>query len=386
MRNGSHHESFGWHLLRATPVLLGITFIVHALFGGVLLLSADVAALDSFLLLRAPRRAERIALVVIDEVDYRERFRSRSPLDPAPLQEILNAIAAGRPALLGVDLDTSAPEHRSLQAPAGIPVVWARGAHETEPGRLELEPVLGGREPPKAGLAGVVPDADGVVRRYLRSFPIRGGTTLNWEIARAVATPCLRREIARGDADLLRHPGEPVALLYHFAGGAASLPRYPARLVLDGARNPETWGRNGPLTGRIVLLGGTYRAARDRHVTPLGMLAGVDLVALAVESDLSCRGVREAAHWVLALLDLASGTLLVSLHYISMKRCWPLRRVLLLSLLAIPALAVAASAVVFHTAGYWLSSLPLLAGVFIHQLYETGKHYREMYLAERYSQ
>lgn len=383
MGSKTHREGFGRHLLRAAPVLLGSFLIVHAVFGGVWLLSADAAALDSFLLLRAPRHAGRVALVVIDEVDYRERFHARSPLDPTALQEVLNAIAAGRPALVGVDLDTSAPVFTSLRVPPGIRVVWARGAREVQPGQLEPQPALGGSDPPDTGIAGVVPDSDGVVRRYLRSFPIPGGTTFNWAIARSVATPCLRRELAQEDAEPPLSHGEPVAFLYDFAGGAASLPRYPARLVLDGARNPEAWGRSGPLTGRIVLLGGTYLAARDRHVTPVGPLAGVDLVALAVESDLSCRGVRDAAHWVGGLLDLASGTLLVYLHHLSMRRQWPLRGVLLLSLVAIPVLAVAASAIVFHTAGYWLSSLPLLLGVLLHQLYETGLHYRKMYLAER---
>ena len=57
----------------------------------------------------------------------------------------------------------------------------------------------------------------------------------------------------------------------------------------------------------MVLLGGLFHAARDEYTTPLGRMAGVQLMAHAVESELQGGGFRWPREPVMLLLNIAGG-------------------------------------------------------------------------------
>src|SRR5262249_1914480 len=59
-----------------------------------------------------------------------------------------------------------------------------------------------------------------------------------------------------------------------------------------------------PIKDKIVVLGGTYRAARDVHATPVGQRAGMNLLASAIETELTNRGIRLTNHALAIAVDL----------------------------------------------------------------------------------
>ena len=62
--------------------------------------------------------------------------------------------------------------------------------------------------------------------------------------------------------------------------------------------------RKALFEGKIVLIGGAYHEARDEYFTPLGVMKGVELNALAIQSDLGGGGIHEVneiLNWLLIL-------------------------------------------------------------------------------------
>src|SRR5207247_6823178 len=90
--------------------------------------------------------------------------------------------------------------------------------------------------------------------------------------------------------------------------------RFSASAILTGSKQ-SYWKENSPLKDKIVLLGGFYHAARDEYVTPLGPMAGVLLIAQAIESDLTGGGIRLVTHAVGFFLEILAGIVLVWLNW-----------------------------------------------------------------------
>ena len=89
---------------------------------------------------------------------------------------LIDAIASGGPKVIGVDLDTASETFQQLRTPEHWPpIVWGQGVKEKDH-HFELLPVLGGQKLNRAsdhtGIAALPQDSDGVVRRYVREFPV----------------------------------------------------------------------------------------------------------------------------------------------------------------------------------------------------------------------
>ena len=102
-------------------------------------------------------------------------------------------------------------------------------------------------------------------------------------------------------------------------------------------------------------------------------MAGVELIAYAVESDLSGGGIREAPVALEVIADFVVGSAVVLLFWFL-----PLRPALLLSLLAVPALTIVASWLIFNSLAVWLDFVPMLVGMLIHQLYDDAERHHEL--------
>jgi CHASE2 domain-containing sensor protein len=144
--------------------------------------------------------------------------------------------------------------------------------------------------------------------------------------------------------------------------------------VLAGAGG-EAGGEAGPLTGKIVLLGGLYRAARDEYLTPVGPRAGVELVAQSVESELSGGGVRTTNEALMVALEILGGVLMV---YVYSR--FRLGTALVASMVGIPFLALVFSFTSFSSVGRWASFIPTMVAVLLHQLHHHAVEYRRLYL------
>lgn len=119
---------------------------------------------------------------------------------------------------------------------------------------------------------------------------------------------------------------------------------------------------------RIVLIGGTYKGARDIYRTPLGEMPGVQLMAQALQTDLH-EGISETGEFRKFFVDILAGLAVIFLwsetvsHYVSLKK------VFWLSLFGIPGAFLLTSLYLFHHR-IWLDTIAITVGVVIHQVYE----------------
>jgi CHASE2 domain-containing sensor protein len=156
----------------------------------------------------------------------------------------------------------------------------------------------------------------------------------------------------------------------NYAGGGAQFPHLTANTVIK-ASTAVPWQNFNPLKGRIALIGGSFRAARDRYVTPVGYLDGVDILALTI---LSIRnGIVTSTATRFFITDLLLGFALLTATWF-FRRTW----VLLLSFVLIPVIALLISLAVFTTSGYFFSFIPIISGVFFHHLVEHAIEHRKL--------
>ena len=242
----------------------------------------------------------RTVLVSIGADDYQRLFRGTSPLDPHPLQKLVARIMAGGPAVLGVDIDTSAPAFATLPRdidPAALGrIVWGRDiAPTSEVDALPApRPFLGGAGLPEAirsGLAvSVIDGSAGTVRWWRRSVPTTQGHL-----------PSLAAELTRNEGPASTSGGDPSALRSVRFATTERL-ELPASVVLaDGFEWRDL------IRGRVVLLGGRYDRA-DVHPTALGLMSGLEILANTVETERTGRAYQRphvAAIVLIGLIDLA---------------------------------------------------------------------------------
>lgn len=333
----------------------------------------ETAALDTFINLKAPSVSRHVTLVTVDDADYRALFRETSPLDPIGLRQILHALIDGDPAVIGVDLDTSAASFHGILDDIAVTtspvVVWGRDAKILSSSAVRPLPVLGRVSVPstvRTGLALLPRDADGLVRRHRRSFTVEGSVdgveqlpSLPWAVLDAY-----RHERA------IRAPAPATPQVLNFFADTYQFPRLRARHVLEAAQG-QGWTVDSPIRGRVVLLGATYRAAREEYLTPAGTMFGVMLLAQALESDLSGGGVQTVNHVLMLILEIACGVALVYVHHRHHERP---ALAFALNLLMLPVLAGLGSLLAFSAFAYWANFIPILAAVTIHQV---ANHLRE---------
>jgi CHASE2 domain-containing sensor protein len=160
-------------------------------------------------------------------------------------------------------------------------------------------------------------------------------------------------------------------LRLNFSGERYTFEPLSAENVLQASKT-EGWRTNGPLKGKVVLLGGYYRASRDFYVTPVGRMAGVQLMAQAVESELH-GGIRTANHLAAFALDVLAGLIVVLIQH-----RFRLLPALVISLVAIPCLSFIGSFLAFSTLAWWVSFAPVTAGVLVHELYHHAAEYQRL--------
>ena len=128
------------------------------------------------------------------------------------------------------------------------------------------------------------------------------------------------------------------------------------------------------ISSPIVLVGGAYSLGRDEYLTPLGKMAGVELLANAVETEIH-GGVR-ALTWKMAVpLDLLMGTVIVLIYF--RLRGKP-RAAMVWSIAITLAVPLLIGMVSFYGFTAFLNFVPIMAGMIAHQMYEGTKEAVEL--------
>jgi CHASE2 domain-containing sensor protein len=366
----SGHPSFLKHFVTGCAVVLIAAVITHLLEDSWIFRHLENANLDIWLLAKKPVPSKDVFVVSITDDDYRNLFHATSPLQQDVVQQIVTAITAAGAKTIGVDLDTAEWDPgraAALEAlPGHVPVVWAREySEDAEDGKLER--VLGGAgEGVCYGLPSYTPDEDGVIRRYEPVLHTRNGRA-EVSFARRIAGNCEEPKTPEGEAG-----GE--EKLINFIGDRRAFDHLSSAALLTLSAVPG-WssGAQNPLRGKIVLLGGTFRAARDKFFTPVGRMDGVDILAHTVHSELPGGEVPRPGGLFFFVVDLLLGVALVSGVWF-LPRGWALPAIFL----GVPVLAFVASWATFQSVGYFASFVPVLGGVLLHEMIEHFHEHRHL--------
>jgi CHASE2 domain-containing sensor protein len=345
-----------------------LTLLLTLVFGRVgALRQLETTALDTQLRLRGSNYKEReIVIVTINDDDYKQLFQSKSPLDPVVLKTLLGAIALGKPKVIGVDIDTTAPQFQDFRPESTWPpIVWARaGVYSKVKKKFHLFDVLGGQTPaPLSGATMLKEDDDGALRRYTRNLTTEDGEFPSLPTVLASQFDAARTSRADSKDDLfITYSGFQFQHIY-------------ARDILSLAKKPS-WPQNDLMKGKIVLLGGSYEAS-DEHDTPVGWMNGVDVLANATETELQGGGPKPAPRAAIILLQIFDGFLLLLLF-----QQFRLRKAVVLSLAAVPLFSIIASLLAFRSVAFWAYFAPILIAVLGQQLYERGKDYQKTLITD----
>jgi CHASE2 domain-containing sensor protein len=354
----------------------------------------ETTTLDTWLRLQKPIKPQFVCVVTINEDDYRTIFDGKSPLRPEAVMTLIRAIADGKPAVIGVDIDTSDAQWQSIVSElqplsqGRTVIVWEQEAiGQEEP--LTPVSVLGGAEitpKPLSGISGLFQDWDGVVRRSRRYFSTKGALEGQMEIVDSFPWAIVKA-FSQGFSKAGRLPSELGHALQgethggrklererflNFSGGRYDFPTYSASFVLT-AHEAEWWKDKSPFRGQVVLLGGSYRAGRDVYMTASGPASGVQLMAQVVESELQGRGISGLNRLLMVLFDFVAWIALVAVYYFCR-----LSVALWISIVAIPLFSLAGSLFAFSSFAYWADFAPVIVGVLIHQLYDHAQEYRRL--------
>lgn len=322
-------------------------------------------SLDSAIEIQDKSPAKSVQLVTINNADYATLFSSTSPLNPKTLSKVLMAIAQAHPRAIIVDVDTSDSSFATMELPS-TPTVWNMGGQEANGGKFLGQFPLGGSRVPAGStiaLAVVPNDERGIIRGYRRVYKLNNGAL--------IASPAYAASRLLGSTSAL--PLEmPFAnerfldFRYGFKPASAS--------NLLSASGYETWKSISAFRDKVIVVGGTFLAARDRYATPAGLLYGCEIVAQEAESEIDGTSIPRASRWLTGLLLVLGGLATVALyHWVN------LRLAFLLSLLFIPILSIISNWILFHRLAAWGAMVPLVCAVIVAELYAKASLYLEFY-------
>jgi hypothetical protein len=269
-----------------------------------------------------------------------------------------------------------------------VNTAWKGEREETT--ALALQTVAGrdvGADSKHSGVPQFPVDPDSVVRRYRRWYRVveLSGTVrseslpeakLLASLPHAVAKeckPCVAEdpkwraeEASESDDLILKYVGDPsvfspIEARYLLPRVSGKLYPRPQQMEIDRALELKQ--------PRIVLIGGTYKGARDVYRTPLGEMAGVELLAQAVETDLH-KGIQEPNDVWKILADITAGFLVILLW-----NAKPLRHSMSLRIFFTVCVGAIFLAFTFLSKflfqhGIWLDTAAIVLGVVAHQVWE----------------
>ena len=263
----------------------------------------------------APTPRSDIAIVAIDDASLQSV--GRWPWRRTVHADLVQRIAAQQPKALGIDILLSEPDLQHPHDDALLSQAIAQAGNVVLPIDWRMAGVDVGAELPIArlrdaarelGHVNVSVDEDGVIRRY---FGAQGEDTGPWPHF-SIAMRCAAGQphpLCRGHA--LPAPGErwvqSAPEIINFARGEAPYPVYAAEDVLTGKVPSDAF------TGKYVLLGATASGLGDYFASPVRPssrhIAGVELIAHALDAQLSGQHVVPASAATNALINVGIGTL-----------------------------------------------------------------------------
>lgn len=268
----------------------------------------ELKALDAFFSIRGEHHSDTpIVLVSIGEDSFDE-LNVAWPWPRTIHGEILDRIAAGKPAAVGIDIAFPEPSSRGSEDDARLAdainqagnVILAAAltrVEDTGYAKDDLNPPIPVLREHAAGYAPVnlQPDADAFIRT--------AGTQISFQ-DRTLPTFVSAIGDQAVKAGLPRPAIEQDEFLINFRGRPGSFPTIPAYRVLEGQIPEETF------KDTIVLIGATSHLLHDMYPTPFaprGDMPGIEIHANALDTLLQGIPVQRAPLWIGWFTMLAAG-------------------------------------------------------------------------------
>jgi CHASE2 domain-containing sensor protein len=322
------------------------------------------SSLDAAIAVQRPEDSQTVRLVTINDQDYANLFHARSPLDANVLAKILAAVARASPRVIVVDVDTADDSFKTLAAPP-VPIVWDVSGDQLADGKFKLDLPIGGSPLPSGSVLAlaIAPlDDRGIVRGYQETYPLESGGSVSSpgfaaaQLFKGQPSPPVN---AAADTHL-------IDFHYRFASVRAS------DLLQDADSN--TWDQLASFKDQAVVIGGTYRVARDRYATPKGLLNGSEIVAQAAASEIAATFIPTVNRWLTGALMLLGGLMTLAIYN------WlPFKKAFLSSLLLVPILSIGSNWLLFHRVAAWGAMVPLVFAVIVAELYSKAALYLAFY-------
>ena len=402
-------KTFISRLVKSLPlILLGLVFIVY--FSRTELYTKfEMSFLDTQMRTDNPLNASDVIIVEITEDDFKTIFESRThPLNPPKLQQLITAVSAGKPCVIGVDIGTDFSEFSNKDyfqiQDEWSPIVWVRDTKDILPDTSKKPiptEVLGGQVNPNlnSGLPLLIDDSQGVTRKYKRIIETEKGELpiFAWAVyLEAAKQKCAGIEFP-DQTKIDQRQKETSSLFIKYSRGNPnqtiddSSPnkskssnqnstdkdwnqtdyfgriKIPASQIIEFAKSVE-WQNNELIKDKIVLIGGSYD--EDIHNTPLGKMWGVEIMANVVESELRGGGIKPPGVLITALLAVFDGFLLLGLFHI-----FPWHKAFLIGIAALFMLSFVCSFLAFGSFSYWILFAPVMFGILLAEFFDRVKDY-----------
>ncbi|MEG1201864.1 MAG: CHASE2 domain-containing protein [Comamonas sp.] len=263
----------------------------------------------------APKARDDIVIVAIDDASLQSV--GRWPWRRSVHAELVKRIAAQKPKTLGIDVLLSEPDLQHPQDDLQLALALAQAGNVVMPIDWRMAGVDVGAELPIASLrqaarelghVNVNVDEDGIIRRY---YGAQGEDTGPWPHF-SIAMLCAAGQphpLCRGN--LVPEPGERWVQMspevFTFSRGDTPYRVYSAEDVLAGKLPRDAF------TNKYVLLGATASGLGDYFASPVRPssrhIAGVELIAHALDSQLAGRHVAPASAATNTLINVGLITL-----------------------------------------------------------------------------
>ncbi len=357
-------QKTGWvsALSRSKLALLAIAVLVVLFQSRGLPGKFAAESLDAAVAVQQHFPSDIVSLLVIDDDAYLNLFADTSPLNPEIFSKLLEAVATGGAKAIVVDVETSDSRFATMKVPA-IPTVWGMVGMRNDKGSYTVRPPLGGRVLPSGSVSAIalVPiDDRGIVRGYRRLYRRTDGSVT---ASPGYALATLLRGNSPVSEDTPRENERYLDFRYDFRKA------FKARDVISDAKF-TSWHALQMFNNKVVVIGGTYWASRDRYATPSGPLSGCEIVAQEVQAELDGTSIAPASRSLTGLLLVLGGLATVVVYH------WlKLRAAFVLSLILIPLLSITSNWILFHRLSMWGAMVPLVSAVLMVQLYAQASLY-----------
>ena len=429
-------SAYRGYFLRAILIGLAISVVVTAL-ARIGYFKPYQNPLTNLLHFITQKKAHQVVLLFITEEEYKQGFHGISPLSRARLAEIVNVMVKLKAKVIALDVDISDPssEDRKLSdamshaSAAGVPIVVVGNLtaiqekpkasedsfldlrpykdeklHTTEDGFMLFEDLSPGSQWMDKAIYGgnfFRLDTDRVFRMAEGFYMIKNkGLKYNlpylpvpsFPVAVAAAYCGISQE-ALLEALLNVHDNK--VTFSNWRGGHRDdiyihLVR-GNRLIPNFIGNYEHFDREVNLTGfldeyrsndveretifkdKIVIVGGTFDK-KDFYMTPVGRMAGMEILANITQSILNGSLITPASFWKAFVIQVVLG-IAVALIFIFFSRFWA---TLICLLGLVPGVAIA-SLWSFSSSHYWFDFVPTIGGVMLYgQIIKAEQVLKEM--------